>query len=260
MRHILVLIFAIFLIGSIQAQEGDSLRLAKPIILSDNATFGESTEVKLYFGMKGATIEYQFDWGEWHRYTGPVILEATGLFRAKVKAPGYQTSDAVEKQLVKAGIPFSVSEMTPPSSKYPDENGKGIWDGKLATTSFLHEAWMGFDQDTVSIKFDTETPFSKVGISTLADVPSWIMNPPEGQIRVIGENGEILGSMTASVMFEIVSWANRDLMMISAPNWTPSHPDQQYSYELVLWPMSLPNDHPGAGKNAWIFIDEIVIY
>ena len=130
-------------------------------------------------------------------------------------------------------------------------------DGIRGTTNFTDGAWQGYQGQDLSAVVDLgETKrFSKLGAGFLQDVGSWIWMPRRIDFEASndGKNFVLMLSLTNDISEEqygaIVKEFHRTIQPYEA----------RYVKITGRTFGKLPAWHPGAGGEAWIFVDEIII-
>ncbi|MFL5810977.1 MAG: hypothetical protein ACJ749_15760, partial [Flavisolibacter sp.] len=153
--------------------------------------------------------------------------------------------------------PDSLIYLSPPDKDYKDDKAIILVDGVLGDKNLRSGKWIAFTKNKMEalMAFDNDIPVSKVSISSLVDMRSYLMPP---------------------VFIEV--WGGDDpkqlkLLKRVAPN-QPAKYDVPYQklYEvkftsatvryvkIIATPVSkLPAWHDGKGKPAWFFTDEIFV-
>jgi len=187
-------------------------------------------------------------------YVAPVdLIDKNIQFRVWVDendSTRYESSLNIRSSLASAK---QVSFAKAPSEHYPGKGGFTLVDGIVAVLPRINSEWLGWSGDDMIATIDlgaTQT-ISKADIGVLHDPTNWIYEPSEIQLEksIDGTNWEpILSTIVAPVKPNMrkkqmkLSPVNARYIRISAKN-----------------PGLIPAGNPGAGKNSWIFFDEIII-
>jgi hexosaminidase len=116
------------------------------------------------------------------------------------------------------------------------------------------EGWVGFEGTNLDVVLDLNKPtsFSNLSVGFLSDPTSWVMLPPVIEIAISSDNLSFksikkldLGKSTKPEVFV------QQLNIALEPSTARYIRVQAENYGL------LPVGHTGAGKPAWLFIDEI---
>ena len=141
--------------------------------------------------------------------------------------------------------------------KYSGNGNNGLIDGKLARPMFKDKSWQGYEGKDVDAKivFDDLKEVSEVTLSMLKNNSSWIFLPKEIVVEYStdGETYKPFGSVSQA------DFTQADV--IRKYNGTVNHePIAVKSIKVVAKNTgTCPDDHPGAGSPAWLFIDEIIV-
>ncbi len=148
-----------------------------------------------------------------------------------------------------------ISVSPQPSERYPGRGGiKALTDGLIGNKFFNGQDWCAWDGDRVVIdlKFDELTSIDSFTLGILSSSQAWIY-PPES-VEVKGstdlENYIDLGTFDLSGMP-----AGRNDAKFQLPG------TKVKALRFSILPVQeIPSGMPGAGHEAWTFIDEISIY
>jgi len=190
------------------------------------------------------------------RYTKPITITATSTVTAYAKK-GETTSKEVTAEFVKKPNDWTVSIASKYSRQYDGGGDDGLIDGIRGTVNFASGEWQGYQgQDFVAtIDLQRPTKISELGCGFLQVARSWIWMPTKIEFEVSDDN----------VNFKKVTDIKTDL---SPEDMTPTARD----YVTKISPVTaryvrvhatnlgkIPAWHPGAGYDAYIFVDEIII-
>ena len=130
-------------------------------------------------------------------------------------------------------------------------------DGIRGTTNINSVAWQGYQgKDLVAVvDLGQIQRVSKLGAGFLQDVNSWIMMPSvvSFEVSTDGKNFVPVLSITNDVSPQNSEATIKDFTGTIAPR------SARYVRMRAQNFGKLPDWHPGAGGNAWIFADEILI-
>jgi hexosaminidase len=239
-------------------------QLTAPRIVVDSVFFRQKADVQLEFDLDGATVSYTTD-GKLPAkdapvYKKPFTVDSSTVVRAKSEHPDFLPSRFVEKQLFQvSAVPDSIHLLTMPDTTYPGKLGSSLFDLQKGSRDLSDGRWLGFKGDTavVEVQFKQAVAHKLVLVSSLFDPGAWIFSP--AGIEVYGKSGD-------------KDWA--PMGHWNARTGTPwkEQPVKYDDYQrvvlrrvkvdrlrIVVVPYGpLPEGHPGAGKPAWLFLDEIV--
>ena len=141
--------------------------------------------------------------------------------------------------------------------QYTGGGDEGLIDGIRGTVNFASGEWQGYQgQDFVAtIDLKKETTVSKVGGGFLQNARSWIWMPThiEFETSVDGVNFTKFADIKTDVAVTFMTPQTRDYVQAISP--VKAQYVRVHAYNLG----KIPTWHPGAGGNAYIFVDEILI-
>lgn len=141
--------------------------------------------------------------------------------------------------------------------RYKGNGQNGLIDGIVARPTFKDKSWQGFEGKDLNaeIIFNDLIEVSEITLSMLKNNSSWIFLPKDIVIEysLDGETYKPFGSVHQTDF--------RPTDIIRKYNGTVHHgPIAIRSIKVVAHNMgTCPDDHPGAGYPAWLFIDEIIV-
>lgn len=152
------------------------------------------------------------------------------------------------------GLGRPASYATEVSPRYP---GTGIVDGFTGTTDFRDGSWQGFEGADLDVTVDlgSRTPVGKVTLGALSDNNSWIFHPVRVEVCVSDDGIQFQSAGSVSFAKPARSEAAGVKRIVVAT------PDAKGRYVRVI-ARSLrecPAWHTGAGRKAWLFVDEVVV-
>lgn len=242
---------------------GQRYQLTAPRITVDSVFFRQKAKVLLEFDLDSAAISYTTD-GKFPGkgtpvYKKPFTVDSSAVIRAKSEHPDFLTSLMAEKRLTKvSAVPDSFRLLTIPDTAYRGQYASTLFDLQKGSKDLHDGRWLGFKTDSavVELQFKQGTMNRILLISTLFDPGAWIF-PPKS-VEVYGKTGD-------------KSWIPIGRWNAAADTPWKDRPAKYDEYlRVVLRPIRveqlririipfgpLPEGHPGAGKPAWLFLDEI---
>ncbi|MGQ0760723.1 MAG: GH92 family glycosyl hydrolase [Acidobacteriota bacterium] len=232
-----------------------------PIINAVGKTFKNRLEISLSSIAWAQEIRYTTDGTEPNRnsrlFAGPFFIDRTTQIKA------FSISSTGENSLVATAnfhkIPrnWNIKLISKYSPQYTGGGHLALIDGVRGTTNFSDGAWQGYQGQDLSVVVDLgeAKKISKLGAGFLQDVGSWIWMPRRIDFAASndGKNFVPLVSLTNDVSEKqdgaIVKEFHRTIQPYAA----------RYVKITVRTFGKLPAWHPGAGGDAWIFVDEIII-
>lgn len=144
---------------------------------------------------------------------------------------------------------------TPPSKKYEADGAFTLVNGIVATTkpNWSRAEWLGFQGTECEAVIDlgkTDT-ISKVTVGYLEDKLSWIWIPSAIEISVSDDNKQF--NSVKKLDQDAIGLNNRNAVLEFSPQYT------RYVKVRINNYGTIPPSNPGAGKTAWLFVDEISV-
>ncbi len=166
-------------------------------------------------------------------------------------------SFAVEAKSNKMPHDWTVKILSKYNRQYTGGGDVGLIDGIRGTLNFASGEWQGYqDQDFVAvIDLQKETEIKKLGGGFLQDARPWIWMPTRIEFEISDDNINFrkVADMKTTVAPEDMTPQIKDYMQEIAP--VNARFVKVKAYNLG----KIPAWHPGAGFDAFIFVDEIII-
>ena len=176
---------------------------------------------------------------------------------SEVRPPGrrsFPRGDSLEHLAM--GAPVTLNP--PPDPRYPGKGPASLTDGRLGTRDHRDGSWLGFSGVDLAavVELDRPRALRSIGVDCLRAQDAWIFFPVlvEFQVSADGRVWKELGSVRepaernpekASKRFQIV---------------VPQEVGPVRTIRVVARNHgALPHWHPGAGEDAWLFVDEVVV-
>ncbi len=176
---------------------------------------------------------------------------------------GLLPSQTVRHIEVKVQTDKHVTYLTQPAPQYTENGPEGMVDNIHGTTNYRIGGWQGWQEDMVAVvELDKEKSVKMVGVNCLQNMRSWIFYPKSVKIEYStdGENWQPYGTVPELVdapgeksaqqrqeecttqLFAVMKGVRAKYFKLTVENYGP-----------------LPDWHISAGKQAWVFADEIII-
>ncbi|HEX9960607.1 MAG TPA: chitobiase/beta-hexosaminidase C-terminal domain-containing protein [Pyrinomonadaceae bacterium] len=224
-------------------------------------SFEKDTPVKISSPDLKAKIFYTIDGSEPSaesaRYTKPFTIAETSFVKAVSINPTGEKSLIVESKLSKIPHDWDVKLLSTYNRQYTGGGAKGLIDGIRGTTNFASGEWQGYQsQDFVAvIDLKKETEIKKLGGGFLQIARSWIWMPTRVEFEISNDNVNFtkVADIKTDVAPEDMEHKIRDYKTEIKP--VKARYVRVKAYNLG----KIPAWHPGAGFDAFIFVDEIFI-
>ncbi|HEY8559367.1 MAG TPA: GH92 family glycosyl hydrolase [Pyrinomonadaceae bacterium] len=236
---------------------------SSPIVPTIEAprVFKDRTEVKISLPRENAKIFYSLGGAELSsrpiEYTEPFTVDATTIVKAySVDAKGVQ-SLPVESKLNKIPHDWTIEVLSKYNRQYTAGGDVGLIDGIRGTLNFASGEWQGYQPDDLVAVIDLqrETEIRRLGGGFLQDARPWIWMPTRIEFEVSDDNRNFrkVASIKTDVAIDDMKPQIRDYVREIAPV------KARYVRVRAYNSGKIPAWHPGAGDDAFIFVDEIII-
>lgn len=186
-------------------------------------------------------------------YTKPIKIKKSTVVNAKAFGE-HNPSYVVVSNFSKMNASWKIEYNTNYDNQYSGGGERALIDGINGSSDFRTGAWQGYqgvDADVV-IDFRKKTDISKITISALQDIKSWIWFPTEVQIQVSKNGKDWFALETIKNDFPIDEYGSFTKRFICKKAVST-----QYVRIICKNFSKIPQWHLGSGNNAWLFIDEI---
>ncbi|HEX8246963.1 MAG TPA: GH92 family glycosyl hydrolase [Pyrinomonadaceae bacterium] len=241
--------------------DGGGNFVSVPIIEAKDRVFEKKTSVSLRSVAPRAKIFYTTDGSEpsakSRRYRKPFTIAETSVVKAISINPKGEKSFVVESKLNKMPHDWTLKLFSEYNRQYTGGGAQGLIDGIRGTTNFASGEWQGYQaQDfVVVIDLKKETEIRKLGGGFLQVARSWIWMPTRVEFEISNDNVNFtkVADIKTDVSPEDMEHRIRDYKIEIAP--AKARYVRVKAYNLG----KIPAWHPGAGFDAFIFVDEIFI-
>jgi len=157
------------------------------------------------------------------------------------------------------GCPVSLKH--PPSPRYAGGSPSPLTDGIVNNISprwaFYYERWLGFEGDDLDATIDLQRPVtvSRISARFLQKLDSWIFPPTDVRIEVSAHGSDFTG---IEVSREVIR-AEGGVAFLHVANGRVGKKSIRFIRLHAKNRALCPDWHPGAGKKAWLFVDEAVV-
>jgi len=190
-------------------------------------------------------------------FTNPFIVEKSSIVRAVsyTKDSGY--SPVTAGYFFKKPEPYtSIKLASKASTKYPGSGASGLNDGIKADTDFTDSDWLGFEGNDLELIIDLgeNRPLQMIASSFLQDQQKWIFLPEYVEYS-ISQDGDHFKKI------KTIPEKNRENNKINS-RYFVHQPQNTFARYIRIFAKNVsicPPWHKGAGGNAWLFIDEVII-
>jgi len=253
--------------GWLCAHAQDTFQLAPPFLKYPSVFFEKKAKVSLQFAQAGTQIHYTTNGLEPTEndpvYSRPIVVkEQATTLKVKVFGDGFLPSETVEATFYKRGLAIEQVIHDQPDDRYRGAGYATLTDGLGGIAEHSHPAWLGFQQDKVTIEVRLEKPqkISQLLLHVLQNQGAWIFLPQRVEVFYLYQ----LPETTAYVwMGTKVLDASKMDERVACQAILMSLGEEIKTDRLVvkIYPLAqIPDEHPGKGRPGWLFLDEIKLY
>ena len=214
-----------------------------------------------------APIYYTIDGGEEILYKKPVSINHSCTFVANVKRENMQTKALTKTFVFNKATGNQITMNTNPKEKFAYSGGTVLVDGLRGSVDTDKGSWMGFNTGfwlgyeeeplDVTITFPEATEISSVKAGTLTQIGNWIFPPVSMEVLALQDGAAEFISI-AKEKFPVVGIQDRNLEITKEYGCSFDKISVK-ELRVKMEPLSvLPNWHGGKGKNAFLFVDELI--
>jgi arylsulfatase A-like enzyme len=161
-----------------------------------------------------------------------------------------------ETRVEHLAVGAAVSLSAPPNAKYAAGGAASLVDGRLGSEEFTDSPWLGFKGSDLEVLVDLgePRPLTRLAVSFLQDQGSWIFLPSnvELALSVDGTDFEVLSDEATAVEPD-------STQRTTTRSTTFERRAARYVRLRATGVKTCPAWHRGAGGDAWLFVDELVV-
>lgn len=239
----------------------DQLITPVPAVQKGERTFIDSTIVSLSSPVSGTIIHYTLDGKEptlkSGKYFRPFIFRKSTTLKAFAFKQGVPPSNVITAEFVRIPGNRKITLKTGWSGQYAAGGDVALINGIRGGENFRTGTWQGYEGDDVEAVVDlgSAQPVKSVSLGALQDQDSWIFMPEKVlfSYSADGVNFTEMGSVSNDTDAHAPGSVQREFTM----NF--KQVNARYIRVVAKNRGVCPSWHLGAGKKAWIFVDEITI-
>jgi predicted alpha-1,2-mannosidase len=220
--------------------------------------FKNQNQITLKSTVPQAQILYSTDGSEPRNlYSKPLTIDKTSVVKAVVTSMFGERSIIAEAKFFKRPNDWTIKIFSKYNRQYTGGGDEGLIDGIRGSLNFASGAWQGYQaQDFVAVvDLQRETEIHRLGGGFLQNARSWIWMPTRIEFEVSDDNvnfrkvAEIKTDVASDDMKEQIKDFSAEIAPVKA----------RYVRVKAYNLGKIPTWHPGAGDDAFIFVDEIFI-
>lgn len=211
----------------------------------------------LFAGSPDMKMEYRINEREWISYQDPFTLYESSTVSARGIKHSKEYGVFEQKVYLTKSTAKSVEYTTPYHANYPAQGASALTDGLVGSSeNFRDGFWQGFFGEDLEVVIDLGElqSFSKISTGFFQYNLSWIMLPKEVEYSssIDGKNFETMYTEQNLISAQAEGTFRHDFSYSS---------EQSARYIKVKAENygTLPDWHPAAGAQSWLFVDEIII-
>jgi hexosaminidase len=193
-----------------------------------------------------------------NKYENPIAIDSSVILKAVIVMNGkvMGVKPAEQKFVMHKAVGKNVTYTNPVSKYYPADGPNTLTDGVRGTTA-VNRYWHGLQgKDLIAtIDMGAETSIQNITIGCLQRYSDWIFLPQAVSYQVSNDGNSFtdLGTVKNAISPNEKSPVIKD--------FTLDFPAQKGRYIRVIAKNLgvCPQGHPGEGKPAWLFADEIMV-
>jgi predicted alpha-1,2-mannosidase len=242
------------------SQISEELILPVPFLLAESSIFREPMQVAIETSVPDCRIFYSLDGTVPNKnsllYFEPIWLDQTTTLTARAWKEDYGFSNPIEGKFIKIDINRSI-EITPPlNANYHGGGPEALIDGLRGAQNFRLGGWHGYwglDFEAV-VDLGKVQPIRYVAAGFLQEIRSWIWMPKDVTFLVSddGKNFKQLAKIKNTVPIDDYTEQVKD-------SGAKVNTKGRYVKVQATNFGTIPDWHLGAGGEAWIFVDEIIV-
>lgn len=238
----------------------EELILPAPFLIAPDSRFRDGMQVSVGTIVPGCEVFYTTDGSNPDRnsarFTGPVTLNATTTFKAIAYREGFGYSLPVEGNFYKIDLNRKVELLSDYHPNYHGGGPEALIDGLRGAGNWRLGGWQGYQGTDFEAIVDlgSKKPVRKVAAGFVQDVRSWIWMPTEVVFSVSddGSNFREISRVKNTIPVN-------DYEMRTADLGAKVNASARYIKVKAENFGTIPQWHLGAGGQAYIFVDEVIV-
>lgn len=232
-----------------------------PAVENAKRTFLASTVISLSCPLKGSIIYYTLDGKAPDEkspvYTRPITIIKETTLKAFARKPGFDKSFTIEANFIRLPENRTIKLSTNYAGQYSAGGDFALIDCIRGGDNFKTGAWQGYEGNDMQAVVDLGSvkKLHELSLGCYQDQQAWIFMPLEVRFS-LSADGRIYTSLPP--VKNIVN-ERTDGIVIRNFSSQVNGKSARYIKVVAINRGNCPAWHAGAGKQAWVFVDEIVI-
>lgn len=257
-----------YILASLNPQPYEIHRLPAPVIISTSGssrTFTDKRTIELMSLHHGTEIYLSVNNKPFEKYTHPFVITDNSEVRAyatlQVAAShSAAPSDTAIATYTKAPSWKSIAIRNAYAPQYSAGGDRALIDGLTGTTNFRTGLWQGYEGVEMDVVIDLGKSFTidSISVNFLQDEQAWIFLPTSLMFEITDDTTKWEGTGIIIDKTGAASYHLDDEIKIENHVVNPNKKGR-FVRLTATNKGTCPPGHPGEGKPAWLFADEITV-
>jgi hypothetical protein len=232
--------------------------LTAPLIIASKTVFRDTATVEIKHPEKNVKIFYALGSSNFDRGTPKFEIARSTNIKAYALSDDGRKSAMVTAKLYKLPHPeWKLNLISKCSPQYTAGGDEGIIDGLRGSEDWRKGYWQGYQSQDFECVIDLGEvkTIAKLSAGFLQDVGAWILFPKKVVFEISKDNQKF------SRIAEIENTVSDKDEKVQTKDFSAEIKKQKARYVKVKATNygKLPSWHAGAGGDAWIFVDEVMV-
>ena len=223
----------------------------------------QPTPLELNSLIVGVDYYYSFDASElkenWKKLDGNTItIDRSTEVNVFSKKDGWQTSRVIRHHVFYQTHKLKDVKLSPdPSEKYPGKGAASVNDNNLGSIRFDDGTWLGYEGESaeITLELNDEIAVNKISLNILVDNDYWIF-PPKKVGLLASNDGQNYKRIAKELQPEPQPTDENSMKTIDID--LSGETARFLKLEIANRGLC-PDWHPGKGKKAWVFFNEVIV-
>ena len=190
-------------------------------------------------------------------YEGPIAIEGSCVLKAKTDRPGMKARTFTKTFTDHKAMGRKVTANTEAHHRYKVNYPDNLTDGIKGVDNYASGEWVGMNAQPfdVIVEMDGLTRYSSVTLGTFVVKGDWVFNPSSITVSVSKNDADY--QTVAREEYEVFSQQTPD----GRYDYKITFPETDSKYLRIVAKTveSMPAWHPGHGRGAFLFVDEVTV-
>jgi predicted alpha-1,2-mannosidase len=192
-------------------------------------------------------------------YTQSFLLDSNATLQAKTFAGNNRESVVTSARFYKLRYNYQITIVSKANAQYMAEGAQSLMDGIRGDADWRKGSWLGYQGQNFECVVDlkSEKEISELGLGCLQDSRSWIVFPTE--VQFYGSNDNKTFTLLQTISNTQVKAQDNTVQTMMLSKLLAQKTKVKYLKVVARNFGKLPAWHLGAGGEAFIFVDELLI-